>query len=302
MSAGELPFLATVIGSAVAASLLMAFGLLRHRGAVAWEGEARGGARGPESPGVTDPAIARRIAELARAPGEMIEVEPGAEPSDESERTCAEAGAVGSMLDLLPLSDGSDETSVADPGLGPDAWPLNDPGVRARPAQDPFATLLPAPTIDRQGLARLLTDPLTGLGTPLAWDVWVADEEPRERRYRRPTTIVLAELDGLDALGAFYGADVAELAAVRIGAALRANVRTSDRAAVVGPGLYAVLLPETDEVRAVNFVERVRSTFEALLERDASVVRIAFGWASPEGDGLAGARARAEQRLARERA
>lgn len=302
MGAGELPFLAVVVGSTLAAYLLLTFGLLRRGEAVAWESGAHGGGRGPEAPAATDPAIARRIAELIRAPDDMADPEREAESLDDEMSLRVGPHIATAMPDPLTLSDGSDESAIDPAELGPEAWPAADPGVRMRYADDPFAPLVPAPTIDRDGLARLLTDPLTGLGTPLAWEVWIADEEPRERRYRRPTTIVLAELDGLDALGAFYGADVAERAAVSIGAALRANVRTSDRAAVVGPGLYAVLLTETDEVRAVNFVERVRVTFEELLAESAPAVRIAFGWASPQSDGLAGACARAEQRLVRERA
>ncbi len=77
-------------------------------------------------------------------------------------------------------------------------------------------------------------------------------------------------------------------------------MRSSDRAAVLGAGLYAVLLTETDEIRAVNFVERVRATCEEWLAANAPGVTIAFGWASPEGDGLGGARARAQQRLLRD--
>ena len=58
-------------------------------------------------------------------------------------------------------------------------------------------------------IVKVFVDPLTGLGTELAWDLWIAGEDPRARRYNRPATIVLAELDGLDAVGAFHGPDVA---------------------------------------------------------------------------------------------
>ena len=86
-----------------------------------------------------------------------------------------------------------------------------------------------------------------------------------------------------------------------IGAALRSNIRSCDHAAVIGPGLYAVLLPETDKIRAVNFVERVRATCEEWLEVNWPSVQLLLGWASPDEDGLAGARVLAEDRLERER-
>ena len=322
MGPGELPYVA-VVGTSVAAFALVAFGLLRRRGSMAWEAGSPSGGHTVDTP-VADPAIARRIAEL---------VPPSSDPDAFSAADDPELADIpgpdvhvvftGPVEQLL--SDGSDELIEGEVAVVPESraeavvwadaagapsteldlesggpvWPEADPGV-VRPLLDAAVPIEPVPAVDRQALSRLLTDPVTGLGTAVAWELWLADEDPREQRYRRPTTIVLAELDGLDAVVAVHGPDVAERAAEMIGTALRANVRTSDRAAVIGPGLYAVLLTETDEIRAVNFVERVRATCEDWLDANAPGVGIAFGWASPEGDGLAGARLRAQQRLLRD--
>jgi hypothetical protein len=281
VDAGGFPYLTVVVGTSLASLMLVTFGLLRRRSPMAWESGQPTAGLPPETPIATDPTIARRIAELVPPPSDD-DAYPGdgdaagADPVDGYP-----AGAAPELGELL-LSDGSDE-SVDDPDATPItwpkaavealAWPDTDPGV-IQPLLGPPSATDPAPTVDREALSRLLTDPVTGLGTAVAWELWIADEDPRERRYRRPTMI---------------------------GTAVRANVRSSDRAAVLGAGLYAVLLTETDEIRAVNFVERVRATCEEWLAANAPGVTIALGWASPEGDGLAAARARAQQRLLRDR-
>ena len=110
---------------------------------------------------------------------------------------------------------------------------------------------------------------------------------------------MVAEVSGLDAVAAFLGADVAVQIVAAIADILRANVRSSDHAALVGPARFAVLLPETDEVRAVNVVERVRASCDRWLGANASTVSIGFGWASPGATGdLAAAEAVADRRLA----
>ncbi len=316
----------TVVATTSALTLgIMAFGLFRRRSSVAWESGGYVPPGGTDTQ-LADPAIARRIAEL---------VPPSdADPSDDEATDPSDGpSALFTPADEQFLSDGSDESaaepdgwaSVPAPVAWPDlvvasgdgpadtadgalvdrpdpsvAWPDADPGV-VRPLLDAVAASDPAPAVDREALSRLLTDATTGLGSAVAWELWIAEEDPRERRYRRPTTIVLVELDGLDAVVAVHGRGVAARAAAMIGTTLRANVRNSDRAAVIGPGLYAVLLTETDEIRAVNFVERVRATCESWLATNAPGVGIAFGWASPDGEGLGGARATAHQRLLRDR-
>jgi hypothetical protein len=46
-----------------------------------------------------------------------------------------------------------------------------------------------------------------------------------------------------------------------------------------------VLLTETGEVEAVNYVERVRAACELWLESGAIAMRLAIGWAAPPLDG-----------------
>lgn len=55
--------------------------------------------------------------------------------------------------------------------------------------------------------------------------------------------------------------------------------RTSDLVARTGPRRFGVLLPETDEVAAVNFVERVRPRCDAALGPEQANAHCRFGWA-----------------------
>jgi len=48
---------------------------------------------------------------------------------------------------------------------------------------------------------------------------------------------------------------------------------------------FGILLTETDEIAAINFVDRVREAGPRSVPRTADLVRFSFGWASPrDGD------------------
>ena len=140
-------------------------------------------------------------------------------------------------------------------------------------AADP---LLPPPRVG-------WTDVLTGTDGPRYWDRVVTSEQARIRRYRRPATICLVDIAGYDVFARRWGADVGQRLFVRIARALAGEVRSSDHIARIGPTRIAILLTETDEIAAINFVERARASCEAHLGVDSEGLRIGMGWASPPG-------------------
>jgi diguanylate cyclase (GGDEF)-like protein len=143
-----------------------------------------------------------------------------------------------------------------------------------------------------------LVDPQTGLDSPLFWSRSIHDEEARTARYGRPATVVLAELDGLDRLIERFGQPAADRLIRAVAATLRHDARLTDRVARLGPGQFGALLPETDEVQAINYVERVRTATDLWLEAGAVAVRLAIGWANVGADqSLDVALRLAEQRL-----
>ncbi len=122
-------------------------------------------------------------------------------------------------------------------------------------------------------------DPATGLLGPSAWATILATESARCRRYGRTATIVAVEVPELEGMAAAWGEDVRSVAITKVGRTLRSVARSSDYVVRTGARGFAVLLPETDEVAAVNFIERARERCDAVLPRGESVERCRFGWA-----------------------
>jgi diguanylate cyclase (GGDEF)-like protein len=144
----------------------------------------------------------------------------------------------------------------------------------------------------------LRTDPLTGLLVIAEWNRLLVDEAARIHRYGRPATVVFIELEGLERLTGVLGPGAADRILPALANVLARQARGSDHVARLGPGRFGVLLPETGEVAAVNYVERVRAACELWLESGAIAMRLAIGWAAPPPDGeLADAFALAQDRM-----
>lgn len=124
-------------------------------------------------------------------------------------------------------------------------------------------------------------DALTGLEDQGSWNRVVEVENARLLRYRRPSTVIVAELDGLRKLSERLGDEpVARLLPV-VAEAFRSEARTSDWVAHIGYGRFGVFLAETDEIAAINYVERIRQICEPWLSSAAVPLRLAIGWSSP---------------------
>jgi diguanylate cyclase (GGDEF)-like protein len=149
-----------------------------------------------------------------------------------------------------------------------------------------------------------VVDPQTGFDVAMTWERWLAEEDARLRRYRRPVTVVLVEIDGLDRLEERLGPAVADRLIPPMAATLRGQGRAADRFARLSRSRFGVVLPETDEVQAINYVERVRQAADLWLEAGAVATRLSIGWAACDGASsatLADATVAAESRLHAER-
>jgi diguanylate cyclase (GGDEF)-like protein len=90
---------------------------------------------------------------------------------------------------------------------------------------------------------------------------------------------VLVEIDGLDRLVERLGPAAADRLIPPVAGTMRSHAREADRIARLGPARFAAILPETDEVRAINYVERVRTACDLWLAAGAVALRLSMGWA-----------------------
>ena len=175
----------------------------------------------------------------------------------------AGTGAAPAMVDATPAVDAP-------------AAATREPVARATPRDDP------GPADGSRGLGQ--PDPATGLLTATGWGTIVADEDARVRRYRRAATVVMIEIDGLDRLAERLGPGVADRLVPGVSAIVRRLAREADQVARLGHGRLGVLLPETDEIQAINYVERIRGASDEWLAQGGVSLRVAVGWASAAGD------------------
>ena len=142
------------------------------------------------------------------------------------------------------------------------------------------------------------TESLPPLASPSRWATWLDEEAARRARYDRPATIVLVELAGLERLADRVGQAAADQLIPPVAATIRRHARASDRLARLDATRFGVLLVETDEVSAINYVERIRSYCDVWLAAGGVSLRLSVGWAEIRPDRTVDAAVReAEQRM-----
>ncbi len=132
---------------------------------------------------------------------------------------------------------------------------------------------------DRDLSEAATADPATGFDGAATWSKRLSEENSRVHRYGRSATIVFVELAGLDRLAERLGPAAADRLIPPIATTMRRHARAADSLARLGPTRFAALLPDTDEVSAINYVERVRSACDIWLEAGAVSLRLSMGWA-----------------------
>jgi len=113
------------------------------------------------------------------------------------------------------------------------------------------------------------TDPKTGLANMKHFNEACAMEIDRASRFRRPLSVLMADLDHLREINNGRGHLAGDQVIRRVAEAIRRAVREYDLAARFGGDEFAVLMPESTLPDAVVVAERIRREVESLSDTAA---------------------------------
>lgn len=102
------------------------------------------------------------------------------------------------------------------------------------------------------------TDPLTGLPNRRAWQTRLVEELRRSARQGKGLAVVLVDIDGLKEINDRGGHEEGDRVLLRATAAWLAALRETDFIARLGGDEFGALLPDCDEARALEVLERMR--------------------------------------------
>lgn len=109
----------------------------------------------------------------------------------------------------------------------------------------------------------MLLDLLTGLHNRKQFDKRLRDEVMRASRYSINLSLVVFDVDNLEAYNESCGHIMGNLALSDIASMLRKSAREVDFIARIGGDEFGILLPETTRLGAIRFAERIRSQVAA---------------------------------------
>jgi len=141
--------------------------------------------------------------------------------------------------------------------------PLHDNDELGQLAES-FNTMASQLAEHQEKLVKLAThDGLTGLYNHAEFMKRLDIEIERTRRYRRPLSILMLDIDCFKAVNDQFGHVVGDKVLGHIAGLLKEQVRPADFCARYGGEEFTVILPETDASSAASMAERIRESVEA---------------------------------------
>jgi diguanylate cyclase (GGDEF)-like protein len=131
------------------------------------------------------------------------------------------------------------------------------------------------------------TDGLTGLVNRRQFNHQLDSEIARSKRYRKPLSLALFDIDDFKKINDFYGHPTGDRILKELGDLITQNIRESDVAARYGGEEFALILPETGQIDAYELLERIRAMIERTvfcLPDNPMTVTISVGVAQLDAD------------------
>ncbi len=153
------------------------------------------------------------------------------------------------------------------------------PGAEARLGR--FAELVGIAIANAEARAQLVvqatTDPLTGLANHRTFHERLGDEAARARRFGRPLSLILMDLDHFKEVNDVHGHQVGDGVLTGVADLLRRHARAADVLGRVGGEEFAWLLPEAAAEVAERAAERLREAMAGHRFPVAGVVTLSLG-------------------------
>ena len=112
--------------------------------------------------------------------------------------------------------------------------------------------------------AQAIHDKLTGIYNRLAYEERMAQEFQRWKRYKKPLTLLVFDVDHFKSINDNYGHKAGDKALKLIAQTLQKNIRETDFLARYGGEEFVVLMPETDIASAMGVANKLRESVEAI--------------------------------------
>ncbi|HOT62213.1 MAG TPA: diguanylate cyclase [Treponemataceae bacterium] len=127
-----------------------------------------------------------------------------------------------------------------------------------------------------------LKDTLTGLLNRRAFLPMLEHELQRRNRFGSVASLIVADIDHFKRVNDKFGHDVGDIVLKEIAKALEGAIRSTDTLARWGGEEFIILLPDTDEQRALALAEKIRESVMALRFEKCPPITISLGVAQHE--------------------
>jgi diguanylate cyclase (GGDEF)-like protein len=129
-----------------------------------------------------------------------------------------------------------------------------------------------------ESMSRLaLTDTVTNLPNRRHLELLLARETERARRFLRPFSVILLDLDGFKEVNDTHGHEAGDEALRHVGLAIKEHLRPSDEVGRWGGDEFLVLAPELNIEKARQMAERLRAMVQVEPMEGIDKVTASFG-------------------------